>query len=68
MFRQVVHFYSAVYICSGNRKVCINEKAWTGEPVKVVQNGESVKGTILAFQDKPWEFGTVEKHAVFSGV
>ncbi|MCK4887013.1 MAG: hypothetical protein KAS96_06460 [Planctomycetes bacterium] len=57
-----------VTICSGNRKVCITEKAWTDEPVKVVQNGESIKGTILVFGDDPWEFGTVEKHAVFSGL
>ena len=57
-----------VTICSGNKKVCITEKAWTGEPVEVVQNGESIKGTILAFKDEPWEFGTVEKHAVFSGL
>jgi len=57
-----------VTICSGNRKVCITEKAWTGEPVEVVQNGESIKGTILVFKDEPWEFGTVEKHAVFSGL
>lgn len=57
-----------VTICSGNRKVCITEKAWTGEPVEVVQSGESIKGTILAFKDEPWKFDTVEKHAVFSGL
>jgi len=57
-----------VTICSGNRKVCITEKAWTGEPVMVMQNGESIKGTILVFKDEPWEFATVEKHAVFSGL
>ncbi len=57
-----------VTIYSGSMKVCITEKAWTGEPVEVVQNGESIKGTILAFKDEPWEFETVEKHAVFSGL
>ncbi len=57
-----------VTICSGDRKVCITEKAWTGEPVAVVENVESIKGTILVFKDEPWEFGTVEKHAVFSGL
>jgi len=55
-------------ICSGNKKVCITEKAWTGEPIPVLENGESIKGTILVFKDEPWEFGTVEKHAVFSGL
>jgi len=57
-----------VTICSGNRKVCITEKAWTGQPVAVTQNGDSIKGTVLAFGDDPWEFSTVEKHAVFSGL
>ncbi|MBW8016134.1 MAG: hypothetical protein FVQ82_08105 [Planctomycetes bacterium] len=55
-------------IFSGSRKVCITEKAWTGEPIEVVQNGDSVKGTILMFRDELWEFNTVEKHAVFSGL
>ena len=57
-----------VTICSGNRKVCITEKAWAGEPVEVVQNGESIKGAVLAFKDEQWKFETVEKHAVFSGL
>ncbi len=55
-------------ICSGNRKVCITEKAWTGEPIPVQENGESIKGTILMFKDEPWEFDTVEKQAVFTGL
>ncbi len=57
-----------VTICSTNRKVCITEKAWTGEPVPILENTESIKGTILAFKDEPWKFDTVEKHAVFSGL
>jgi hypothetical protein len=55
-------------ICSGNRKVCITEKAWTGEPIPVQENGESIKGTILVFKDEPWEFSIVERHAVFTGL
>ncbi|MCD6295987.1 MAG: hypothetical protein J7M30_02415 [Deltaproteobacteria bacterium] len=55
-------------ICSGNKKVCINEKAWTGEPVTVQQDGDTIKGTTLVFKDEPWEFATVEKHAVFTGL
>ncbi len=57
-----------VTICRGNRKVCITEKAWTGKPVAVTQNGDSIKGTVLAFKDEPWEFDIVEKHAVFTGL
>ena len=57
-----------VTICSGNKKVCITEKAWTGEPVEVVENGESIKGTIFVFKDEPWEFNTVEKQAVFTSL
>jgi len=57
-----------VTICSGNRKVCITEKAWTGQPVMVRQNGDSIKGTVLVFSDEPWKFDTVEKHAVFTGL
>jgi len=57
-----------VTICSGNKKVCINEKAWTGQPVTVQQDGETIKGTTLVFKDEPWEFTTVEKHAVFTGL
>jgi len=57
-----------VTICSGSRKVCISEKAWTGEPVPILENTDSVKGTKLVFKDEPWEFATVEKHAVFTGM
>jgi hypothetical protein len=55
-------------ILSGSRKVCITESAWTGKPVEVAQNDDPIKGTILTFKDELWEFDTVEKHAVFSGI
>jgi hypothetical protein len=57
-----------VTISSGNKKVCITEKAWTGEPVPILENGDRLRGTILVFKDDPWEFATVEKHAVFTGL
>jgi len=57
-----------VTICSGNRKVCITQKAWTGEPIPVQENCDSIRGTMLIFKDEPWEFSTVEKHAVFTGI
>ena len=55
-------------ISSGNRKVCITQKAWTGLPVTVEHSGDSIKGTTLVFKDELWEFATVEKHAVFTGL
>ena len=55
-------------ICSGNKKVCITEEGWTGQPVTVQQDGETIKGTTLVFKDEPWEFATVEKPAVFTGL
>ncbi len=57
-----------VTICSGNKKVCITEKAWTGEPIPILENSDSIKGTMLVFKDEPWEFATVEKYAVFTGL
>ena len=57
-----------VTICSANRKVCITEKAWTGEPVPILENTDSVKGTKLVFKNEPWEFSTVEKHAIFTSM
>jgi len=57
-----------VTICSDNKKVCITEKAWTGELVAVLKNSDSIKGTVLVFKDEPWNFDTVEKHAVFTGL
>jgi len=57
-----------VTICSGKRKVCITEKAWTGQPIPILENSDSLKGTILVFKDEPWEFATVEKYAVFTGL
>lgn len=57
-----------VTICSGNKKVCITEDAWTGKPVPIRGNSDSIKGTILVFKDEPWKFDTVEKHAVFTGL
>ena len=55
-----------VCIASGGRKVVIKDKGWTGEPVHMEVTAEFVKGTTLTFQDGPWLFETVEKHAVFT--
>ena len=55
-----------VTVFSGDRKLCITEKAWTGELVAVLPTDDSVKGTMLLFKDEPWELSEVEKHAVFT--
>ena len=58
-----------VTITSGNRTVMIQADGWTGTPVQVTESTEPVRGTQLVFSDdKPWDFETVEKHAVFSGM
>ncbi|MBL7184975.1 MAG: hypothetical protein ISS70_01505, partial [Phycisphaerae bacterium] len=57
-----------VTISSGNKKVCITEKAWTGEPIPILENGNCPKGTSLIFKDEPWDLAAVEKHAVFTGL
>lgn len=58
-----------VTITSGSREVAIQSDGWTGVPVEVVQSKKPVRGTRLVFtDDKLWDFDTVEKYAVFSGM
>ena len=58
-----------VSIVSGNRKTVIDKDGWTGKPVEVTQNTETVNGAIVKFRDeKPWDLDLVEKHAVFAGI
>ncbi len=57
-----------VCITSGDKKVVIRDKGWTGEPVEVLTSDDFCKGTELVFGDQPWLFETVQKHAVFSGL
>ena len=58
-----------VIIISGDRKVVIDKDGWTGKPINVVEVNKRVTGTVVEFVDeKPWDFETVEKHAVFSGM
>ena len=58
-----------ITITSGNSKVVITKHGWTGTPVPVTQSENYVKGTALEFTDEtPWDFETVEKHAVFAGI
>jgi len=58
-----------VSIVSGNRKTIIDKDGWTGKPVEVTKNTETVNGAIVMFKDeKPWDLDLVEKHAVFAGI
>lgn len=58
-----------VNITSGNRSVTIKGSGWTGEAVEIKKPAKVVKGTVLSFKDdSAWDFETVEKHAVFSGM
>jgi hypothetical protein len=57
-----------VCITSGDKKVVVRDKGWTGEPAEVLASDGFCKGTELVFGDQPWPFETVQKHAVFSGL
>lgn len=58
-----------VTITSGNHTVTITPDGWTGELVGVTDSHEFIRGTRLRFtDDQPWDFETVQKHAVFSGM
>jgi hypothetical protein len=57
-----------VTICSNGKKIIITRNGWTGEPVEIQQDKSSTNGTKLVFADETWEFSTVEKHAVFTGM
>lgn len=58
-----------VTIVSRSHQVTIEKDGWTGAPVEIVTLDNAIAGTQLTFQDdKPWDFETVEKHAVFAGM
>lgn len=57
-----------VTIRSRGRIAVIHKDGWTGEPVKVISDPEPCEGTVLAFQDEPWQYERVEPHAVFTGL
>ena len=48
--------------------MCITEDAWTGTPIEVKTDAGHTNGTTLTFSDEPWDFPTVRKYAVFSGM
>lgn len=58
-----------VIITSGNSKIIITKDGWTGTPITVADSDDHVSGTMIEFtDDKPWDFETIERHAVFAGI
>ena len=58
-----------VTIQSKYHQVIIEKDGWAGTPVKITESKKQIRGTQLVFaDDNPWDFETVEKHAVFSGM
>ena len=58
-----------VTIISGNSKVVITKNGWTGTPITITKSANYIKGATIEFTDeKPWNFETIEKHAVFTDI
>jgi len=58
-----------VTIRSKGKMATITKEGWTNTPTEVIADPQPVrKGTILRFQDEPWESSIVDVNAVFSGM
>lgn len=57
-----------VTIESGTTKLVINQAIWTGTPARLFELHDPVPGTRIQFKDSLWEFPTVEKSAIFTGL
>ena len=57
-----------VTIRSRGKMVTIEDDGWTGLPVTILDDPEPVQGTILRFEDEPWESSAVDLNAVFCGM
>jgi len=56
-------------IRSRGRMATITKDGWTIAPTEVLMDPDPVrKGTVLRFQDEPWEASTVDINAVLSGM
>jgi hypothetical protein len=56
-------------IRSKGKMAAITKDGWTNAPTEVIADPKPVrKGTILRFQDEPWESSIVDINAVFSGM
>jgi len=57
-----------VTVRSQGKMVTIEGDGWTGLPVTILDDPESVQGTVLRFKDEPWESSAVDLNAVFCGM
>ena len=57
-----------VTIRSQGKMVTIEGDGWTGLPVTILDDAQPVQGTVLRFEDEPWESSAVDLHAVFCGM
>jgi len=58
-----------VIIRSKGKMATITKDGWTSAPTEVITDPKPVrKGTVLRFQDEPWESSMVDINAVFSGM
>ena len=58
-----------VTIRSQGKMATITKDSWTNAPTEVIADPQPVrKGTILRFQDEPWESSMIDVNAVFSGM
>jgi hypothetical protein len=57
-----------VTIRSQGKMVAIEGTGWTGSPVEIRDDAEPVQGTVLCFEDEPWNTAAVERHAVYTGM
>ena len=57
-----------VTIRSNGRMATISGDGWTGAPVEIRKDVDPVTGTVLRFEDEPWDRSTVELNAVFCGM
>jgi len=57
-----------VTIRSNGQIAMISGDGWTGAPVEIQDDPESIQGTALHFQDEEWTSAAVDRNAVFSGM
>ncbi len=57
-----------VTVRSQGKMITIERDGWTGLPVTILDDPEPVQGTVLRFEDEPWESSAVDLNAVFCGM
>jgi hypothetical protein len=57
-----------VTIESGMLKLVITDKIWQGQPARLFEAHDEIKGTRFQFSDEPWTQEVVGKYAVFTSL